>query len=50
MVICQHGGAGAPASGRRVPSIMTLALEHSFFSGRSLWQLIYGGVFERFRD
>ena len=29
---------------------MTLALEHSFFSGRSLWQMILGGVFERFPD
>jgi hypothetical protein len=27
---------------------MTLALEHSFYSGRSLWQMILGGVFERF--
>ena len=49
MVICQHGGAGAPAyRPAGYASIMTLALEHSFFSGRSLWQLIYGGVFERF--
>jgi hypothetical protein len=29
---------------------MTLALEHSFYSGRSLWQMILGGVFERFPD
>ena len=29
---------------------MVLAAEHSFFSGRSLWQLILGGVFERFPD
>ncbi|MFI5048041.1 MAG: amidohydrolase family protein, partial [Acidimicrobiia bacterium] len=31
-------------------ALMTLALEHSFFSGRSLWQMILGGVFERFPD
>jgi predicted TIM-barrel fold metal-dependent hydrolase len=29
---------------------MTLAFEHSFYSGRSLWQMILGGVFERFPD
>jgi hypothetical protein len=29
---------------------MTLALEHSFYSGRSLWQMILGGAFERFPD
>ena len=29
---------------------MVLAAEHSFFSGRSLWQLILGGVFDRFPD
>jgi hypothetical protein len=29
---------------------MTLALEHSFYSGRSLWQMILGGVFERFPE
>jgi predicted TIM-barrel fold metal-dependent hydrolase len=47
--ISQHGGSGAP--GYNPPgfaAIMTLAYEHSFFSGRSLWQMILGGVFERF--
>ena len=29
---------------------MTLAIEHSFFSGRSLWQMMVGGVFDRFPD
>ena len=29
---------------------MVLAAEHSFFSGRSLWQLILGGVFDRFPE
>jgi predicted TIM-barrel fold metal-dependent hydrolase len=49
--ISQHGGSGAPAYGPPgFAAIMTLALEHSFFSGRSLWQLILGGVFERFPD
>ncbi len=47
--ISQHGGSGAPAYGPAgFAAIMTLALEHSFYSGRSLWQLILGGVFERF--
>ena len=31
-------------------AIMTLAMEHSFFSGRSLWQMMVGGVFDRFPD
>jgi predicted TIM-barrel fold metal-dependent hydrolase len=47
--ISQHGGSGAPAYGPPgFAAIMTLALEHSFYSGRSLWQMILGGVFERF--
>jgi len=49
--ISQHGGTGAPTYGPPgFAAIMTLALEHSFFSGRSLWQMILGGVFERFPD
>jgi predicted TIM-barrel fold metal-dependent hydrolase len=47
--ISQHGGSGAPTYGPPgFAAIMTLALEHSFYSGRSLWQMILGGVFERF--
>jgi predicted TIM-barrel fold metal-dependent hydrolase len=49
--ISQHGGSGAPAYGPPgFAAIMTLALEHSFYSGRSLWQMILGGVFDRFPD
>lgn len=47
--ISQHGGVGAPnyqPSG--LAAFLVLATEHSFFSGRSLWQLILGGVFDRF--
>jgi predicted TIM-barrel fold metal-dependent hydrolase len=47
--ISQHGGEGAP--NYRPPGMaafLVLATEHSFFSGRSLWQLILGGVFDRF--
>lgn len=47
--ISQHGGAGVP---RYQPSgfasLLTLAMEHTFFSGRSLWQMMLGGVFDRF--
>jgi predicted TIM-barrel fold metal-dependent hydrolase len=51
LTISQHGGSGAPAYGPPgFAAIMTLAFEHSFYSGRSLWQLILGGVFERFPD
>jgi len=49
--ISQHGGAGVPAyDPPGFAALMTLAIEHSFFSGRSLWQMILGGVFERFPD
>ena len=49
--ISQHGGSGAPAySPPGFASIITLAMEHSFFSGRSLSQLMVGGVFDRFPD
>jgi predicted TIM-barrel fold metal-dependent hydrolase len=47
----QHGGTGAPDyQPQSFASFMVLATEHSFFSGRSMWQLILGGVFERFPD
>ncbi|CAN7550219.1 amidohydrolase family protein [Phenylobacterium sp. LjRoot219] len=49
--ISQHGGVGAPhyrPSG--LAAFLVLATEHSFFSGRSLWQLILGGVYDRFPD
>jgi predicted TIM-barrel fold metal-dependent hydrolase len=49
--LAQHGGTGAPNyEPRTFASFMVLATEHSFFSGRSLWQLILGGVFDRFPD
>jgi predicted TIM-barrel fold metal-dependent hydrolase len=49
--LSQHGGTGAPAySPPGFASIITLAMEHAFFSGRSLWQLMVGGVFDRFPE
>lgn len=49
--LSQHGGVGAPDYGPiGFASLMVLATEHSWFSGRSLWQLILGGVFDRFPD
>jgi predicted TIM-barrel fold metal-dependent hydrolase len=49
--ISQHGGVGAPTySPPGMAAILTLAYEHAFFSGRSLWQMIVGGVFDRFPD
>ena len=39
--ISQHGGTGAPTyEPPGFAAILTLAIEHSFFSGRSLWQMI----------
>jgi predicted TIM-barrel fold metal-dependent hydrolase len=49
LVISQHGGAGLP--GYNPPgfaALLTLMTENAFFSSRSLWQLIAGGVFDRF--
>jgi predicted TIM-barrel fold metal-dependent hydrolase len=49
--LSQHGGTGAPNyQPLGFSAFMVLAAEHSFFSGRSLWQLILGGVFDRFPD
>jgi predicted TIM-barrel fold metal-dependent hydrolase len=49
--ISQHGGVGAPNYPPQLPAAyLVLATEHSFFSGRSIWQLILGGVFERFPE
>jgi predicted TIM-barrel fold metal-dependent hydrolase len=49
--LSQHGGTGAPNyQPAGFAAILVLATEHSFFSGRSLWQMILGGVFERFPD
>jgi predicted TIM-barrel fold metal-dependent hydrolase len=49
--LSQHGGSGAPTyTPPGLAAILTLAYEHAFFSGRSLWQLIVGGVFDRFPD
>jgi predicted TIM-barrel fold metal-dependent hydrolase len=47
--VSQHGGAGAPVyTPGGLAAILTLAYEHSFYSGRSLWQMIVGGVFDRY--
>ena len=47
--VSQHGGSGLPSySPPGMAALLTLAYEHAFFSGRSLWQMIVGGVFDRF--
>lgn len=47
--ISQHGGAGLPGySAPGFAAIMTVAIENGFYSNRSLWQMIAGGVFDRF--
>ena len=51
LVASQHGGAGLP--GYNPPgfaSIITVSIENAFYSSRSLWQMIAGGVFDRFPD
>lgn len=51
--VCQHGGAGLPSYPLGNPATFfaaatTLGLEFAFWSGRVVWQMILGGVFERF--
>jgi predicted TIM-barrel fold metal-dependent hydrolase len=47
--ISQHGGAGLPGySPPGFAAILTISVENAFFSSRSLWQAIAGGVFDRF--
>jgi predicted TIM-barrel fold metal-dependent hydrolase len=49
--ISQHGGAGLPAyNPPGFATILTVALENAFYSSRSLWQMIAGGVFDRFPE
>jgi len=49
--ISQHGGAGLPGySAPGFAMILTLSIENGFYSARSLWQMIAGGVFDRFPD
>jgi predicted TIM-barrel fold metal-dependent hydrolase len=51
--LSQHGGAGMPNYPLGNPSTFfaaatTLGVEFAFWSGRVVWQMILGGVFERF--
>jgi predicted TIM-barrel fold metal-dependent hydrolase len=47
--LSQHGGAGLPGySATGFAAILTVSIENGFYSVRSLWQLIAGGVFDRF--
>jgi predicted TIM-barrel fold metal-dependent hydrolase len=47
--LSQHGGAGLPGySSTGFAAILTVSIENGFFSVRSLWQMIAGGVFDRF--
>jgi predicted TIM-barrel fold metal-dependent hydrolase len=49
MLLVQHAAGILP---RDVPkgyaALMTIALENDFFAGRSMWQIMFGGVFDRF--
>lgn len=51
MPVTQHGGAGLPGySAVGFAAILTVSIENGFYSNRSLWQMIAGGVFDRFPD
>jgi predicted TIM-barrel fold metal-dependent hydrolase len=47
--LSQHGGAGLPTDyPPGFAAIMAIAIEQTFFAGRSMWQLMIGGVFDRY--
>jgi len=49
--ISAHGGASIPDYGPAgFAAMVTVMAENAFFSNRSLWMLISGGVFDRFPD
>jgi predicted TIM-barrel fold metal-dependent hydrolase len=49
--ISAHGGASIPDYGpASFAAMMTVMAENAFFSNRSLWMFISGGVFDRFPD
>jgi predicted TIM-barrel fold metal-dependent hydrolase len=50
MTVSQHGGIGDSYKPAGYAALMTIAVESAFFSNRSLWQMIVGGVFERFPE
>jgi predicted TIM-barrel fold metal-dependent hydrolase len=49
--ISAHGGASLPDYGAgSFAAMVTAMVENAFFSNRSLWMFISGGVFDRFTD
>jgi predicted TIM-barrel fold metal-dependent hydrolase len=51
LAISAHGGASIPDYGPAgFAAMLTVMAENAFFSNRSLWMLISGGVFDRFPD
>ena len=60
LTVSQHGGAADPnepsggggvrATAPGFGAFMMISTENAFFSNRSLWMLIAGGVFDRFPD
>jgi predicted TIM-barrel fold metal-dependent hydrolase len=47
--VVQHGGLGMPRySPMRFAALMTVSVESNFYSSRSMWQMMVGGVFDRF--
>lgn len=60
LTVCQHGGgfdpngpqgsAGVRGTAPGFGAFMMISTENAFFSNRSLWMLIAGGVFDRFPD
>ncbi|MDG2029090.1 MAG: amidohydrolase family protein [Acidimicrobiales bacterium] len=48
--VASHAGSGAPALPDHPATMPILVYEYAFWSHRTIWHLIFGGVFERFPD
>jgi predicted TIM-barrel fold metal-dependent hydrolase len=48
MVVNFHAGGGMPDVGHDAVGALVMVTEMQFYTRRSLWHLIWGGVFERF--
>jgi predicted TIM-barrel fold metal-dependent hydrolase len=50
MPLVTHAGSGAPALPDDPASMPITIYEYAFWSHRTIWHLVFGGVFERFPD
>jgi len=48
--VVTHAGSGAPSLPDHPATMPVLVYEYAFWSHRTIWHLVFGGVFERFSD